>query len=193
MKWSRGKMTIALLTAVAALRLPPAVSTRRDALGLAAAAAALPISPAFAAPQLVSKELSQLIVKAKKLRGDVAKGAAADRSAANYAKIAERVRRDEATVLQPLRAAMIAAAASAPDSLSEEQRKQLRFQPIALKGHMLELGQALDAYNLDEYVSKSTGETYPGGKVERELEEVGETCDDFLDLLAGKAVEQRKD
>ena len=117
----------------------------------------------------------------------------ADRSAANYAKIAERVRRDEATVLQPLRAAMIAAAASAPDSLSEEQRKQLRFQPIALKGHMLELGQALDAYNLDEYVSKSTGETYPGGKVERELEEVGETCDDFLDLLAGKAVEQRKD
>ena len=185
--------TIALLTAVAALRLPPAVSTRRDALGFAAAAAALPISPAFAAPQLVSKELSQLIAKAKKLRGDVAKGAAADRSAANYAKITERVRRDEATVLQPLRAAMIAAAASAPESLSEEQRKQLRFQPIALKGHMLELGQALDAYNLDEYVSKSTGETYPGGKVERELEEVGETCDDFLDLLAGKAVEQRKD
>ena len=185
-------MTIALLTAVAALRLPPAVSTRRDALGLAAAAAALPISPAFAAPQLVSKELSQLIVKAKKLRGDVAKGAAADRSAANYAKITERVRRDEATVLQPLRAAMIAAAALR-GSLSEDQRKQLRFQPIALKGHMLELGQALDAYNLDEYVSKSTGETYPGGKVERELEEVGETCDDFLDLLAGKAVEQRKD
>ena len=185
-------MAIALLTAVAALRLPPAVSTRRDALGLAAAAAALPISPAFAAP-FVSKELSQLIVKAKKLRGDVAKGAAADRSAANYAKITERVRRDETTVLQPLRAAMIAAAAAAPESLSEEQRKQLRFQPIALKGHMLELGQALDAYNLDEYVSKSTGETYPGGKVERELEEVGETCDDFLDLLAGKAVEQRKD
>ena len=30
---------IALLTAVAALRLPPAVSTRRDALGLAAATA----------------------------------------------------------------------------------------------------------------------------------------------------------
>ena len=29
--------------------------------------------------------------------------------------------------------------------------------------------------------------------MERELEEVGETCDDFLDLLAGKAVEQRKD
>ena len=184
--------TIALLTAVAALRLPPAVSTRRDALGLAAATVVLPISPAFAAP-LVSKELSQLIVKAKKLRGDVAKGAAADRSAANYAEIAERVRRDEATVLQPLRAAMIAAAASAPDSLSEDQRKQLRFQPIALKGHMLELGQALDSYNLDEYVSKSTGETYPGGKVERELEEVGETCDDFLDLLAGKVVEQRKD
>ena len=102
-------------------------------------------------------------------------------------------RHNAATVLQPLRAAMIAAAASAPESLSEEQRKQLRFQPIALKGHMLELGQALDAYNLDEYVSKSTGETYPGGKVERELEEVGETCDDFLDLLAGKAVEQRKD
>ena len=62
-------MAIALLTAVAALRLPPAVSTRRDALGLAAATVVLPISPAFAAPQLVSKELAQLIVKAKKLRG----------------------------------------------------------------------------------------------------------------------------
>ena len=53
-------------------------------------------------------------------------GPAADRSAANYAKITERVRRDEATVLQPLRAAMIAAAASAPDSLSEELPSELR-------------------------------------------------------------------
>ena len=40
--------------------------------------------------------------------------------------------------------------------------------------------------------SKSTGDTYPGGRVERELEEVCETCDDFLSLVRGRAITVRK-
>ena len=36
-------------------------------------------------------------------------------------------------------------------------------------------------------------QTYPGGKVERELEEVCETLDDFLALAAGRSVEARPD
>ena len=193
-------MAIGLFAAVAAVRLPPAVS-RRDALSFAAAAAALPAAPALASQQLVSNELALLIVKAKQLRGAVRTGAAARRTfpmdptdgVNNYQKLTQQVRRAEVATLQPLRAAMIAAAASAPATLSEENRKQLKFQPIALKGHMLELGQALDGWRFDEYSSKSTGEVYPGGKVERELEEISETCDDFLALLAGKTVEMKKE
>ena len=49
--------------------------------------------------------------------------------------------------------------------------------------------QALKGAKFDAYISKSTGRTYPGGKVERELEEIGETCDDFLTLALGKLPE----
>ena len=45
----------------------------------------------------------------------------------------------------------------------------------------------------DEYTSKTTGETYPGGKVERELEEVCDTASDFLLLAQGKAAPVRDD
>ena len=51
--------------------------------------------------------------------------------------------------------------------------------------------QALKAYKFDSYTSKTTGSTYPGGKVERELEEVCETADDFINLAYGRAVEGR--
>ena len=37
----------------------------------------------------------------------------------------------------------------------------------------------------EAYTSKRSGRDYPGGKVERELEEISETCDDFLTLAAG--------
>ena len=104
----------ALLTAIAALRLPPAVSTRSwrasSACGARAAAAAdfAGVRGATARQQGArSAHREGEEVARRRCKG------AADRSAANYAKIAERVRRDEATVLQPLHAAMIAAAASA--------------------------------------------------------------------------------
>ena len=46
--------------------------------------------------------------------------------------------------------------------------------------------QALKEAKFEAYVSKRTGRTYPGGKVERELEEIEETCDDFLTLALGR-------
>jgi|TARA_B110000196_G_scaffold35976_1_gene27006 hypothetical protein len=51
--------------------------------------------------------------------------------------------------------------------------------------------QALKEYKFESYTSKTTGSTYPGGKVERELEEVCDTADDFINLAYGRAVEQR--
>jgi hypothetical protein len=46
--------------------------------------------------------------------------------------------------------------------------------------------QALKEAKFEAYISKRTGKTYPGGKVERELEEIEETCDDFLTLALGR-------
>ena len=69
----------------------------------------------------------------------------------------------------------------------------LARQPEFLKGHLSELEFYLKKSQFDEYVSKTTGETYPGGKVERELEEVCDTASDFLALAAGKPVPVRAD
>ena len=51
--------------------------------------------------------------------------------------------------------------------------------------------QALKEWKFDEYVSKTTGSVYKGGKVERELEEVCETADDFMILAAGRKIDGR--
>ena len=75
--------------------------------------------------------------------------------------------------------------------LPDEAQKSLSLQPIIMKGHLLELDTALKEYKFDEYVSKTTGKVYRGGKVERELEEVCETADDFLALAAGQPVEAK--
>ena len=61
-----------------------------------------------------------------------------------------------------------------------------------MKGHLFELDQALKEFKFEEYKSKTTGSTYLGGKVERELEEVCETADDFISLAYGRPIEQRK-
>lgn len=56
---------------------------------------------------------------------------------------------------------------------------------MLLKGHYSELDEAVASpTGFDEYVSKSNKKTYAGGKVERELEEVVETADEFLALMA---------
>jgi len=58
------------------------------------------------------------------------------------------------------------------------------IQPQIMKGHMLELDEALRSPDgFTEYVSKTTKDTYPGGKVERELEEAVETAEDYCNLV----------
>jgi len=172
------------------------------ALLVLAATTRPPPASAAAAP-VVSEELRLLIVKAKALKGGVRAGAASRRKLPldptpgvnNYASLTDRVRREQASVLVPLQAAMAAAAAAAGGSgrLPDDVQKQLALQPELLKGHLSELDYYLAKANFAEYVSKTTGETYPGGKVERELEEVCDTADDFLALAAGRAVPVRPD
>ena len=76
--------------------------------------------------------------------------------------------------------------------LPEDVLKALKLQPSFMKGHLLELDTALAANQFDEYKSKTTGSVYPGGKVERELEEVCETAEDFLTLAGGQMIDMRE-
>lgn len=62
-------------------------------------------------------------------------------------------------------------------------KSQIETQPLLLKGHLIELDEAIREDRFSEYTSKRTQDTYPGGKVERELEEVEDTVSDFLRLL----------
>ena len=110
----------------------------------------------------------------------------------NYASVTDTVVRAQASVLVPLQAAMATFAAT-PSGLPDDVQKQLATQALLLKGHLLELNDALGKYQFDEYVSKTTKMTYSGGKVERELEEVCDTVDDYMALARGEAVEQRED
>lgn len=88
---------------------------------------------------------------------------------------AKKVSEAKARTLEPLRNAM------EKNPLNDEKAK---LQPLLMKGHMLELDQALAASDgFSEYVSKTTGETYPGGKVERELEEAVETAQEYCILV----------
>ena len=67
----------------------------------------------------------------------------------------------------------------------------MRWSYHALPTMYLLSTQALKEYKFESYVSKTTGSTYTGGKVERELAEVCDTADDFINLAYGRAVEQR--
>eukprot|EP00967_Tisochrysis_lutea_P152558 scaffold299221_cov40-Tisochrysis_lutea.AAC.1 len=158
------------------------LTSRRDVLSLsfsgAAAAAAVGrwslASAAASESVAVPPEIRRLAQKAKALRAFVRSTAATTRKSSNagtYVSLAARVQEDKEAVLLPLQAAL--AAYTAKTSLSDpELQKQLGLQPLLMKGHLLELDQALTEFKFDEYVSKTTGDTYPGGKVERELEEV---------------------
>ena len=103
----------------------------------------------------------------------------------NYINIERTVLRGKTEVLLPLLAAMKDYAATA--SLPEDKLKQLQEQPTLLVGHLSELdyyvskSQKLNSY--EEYTSKTTGDIYPGGKVERELEEAVETVEEFVALM----------
>lgn len=73
--------------------------------------------------------------------------------------------------LAPLQTKMLAAAPKDSPALIQAQLMQ---------GHLLELRQALAESDFATYTSKRSKQTYPGGKVERELEEVSETVEEFL-------------
>jgi len=190
--------TSALLDRRQLLQLPVA------ALPLAAALAAAPASAAvlagYGAKLNIPDAIKVKIIKAKGLRATVRQSAQNRRSLPmdptpgvnNYASLTDEVQRTKTIVLLPLIAALKELTKSeAAAELPEEQRKQLKEQPLLLKGHVLELDQALKELKFDEYKSKTTGAIYPGGKVERELEEVCETLDDFVALAAGQVVEER--
>ena len=115
-----------------------------------------------------------------------------DPAAGNYAGVAGTVVRGQKEVLLPLQAAITALAAEVqlPDG---ESKKLLDLQPQLMKGHLSELDYYLKKASFEEYSSKTTGDNYPGGKVERELEEVCDTASDFLSLAQGKAAPVRDD
>ena len=194
---------LALSTVVAGLLLPHAQLTRREALVAAAAAPALLALPtaapaAVATPVKDIEKIKVLAAKAKALKATVKTSAAGRRKLPldptpgvnNYASTTGAVTRAKQVTLLPLQAAMAAAAAPAA-GLPDDMRKKLKEQAIFMKGHLLELDQALAEFKFEEYTSKTTGSTYPGGKVERELEEVCETADDFISLSYGRAIEQK--
>lgn len=88
---------------------------------------------------------------------------------------AKKIEAATTKTLEPLRNAM------EQNPLNDDKAK---VQPLLMKGHMLELAEALKAPDgFKEYVSKTTGDTYPGGKVERELEEAVETAEDYCNLV----------
>jgi len=60
-------------------------------------------------------------------------------------------------------------------------------------GHLSELDFYLKRASFEQYTSKRTGETYPGGKVERELEEICDTAADFILLAQNKPAPARDD
>jgi len=173
------------------LQLVPALAVSTASLGA--------VRPASA--KIVTDEIKLLTVKAKQLRAGVSSSAGNRRllpldptpGVNNYATLTDTVLRAKANVLVPLQKAMAAAAkeAKAEGKLAPELQQELSLQSSYMKGHILELDQALKEWKFDEYVSKTTGSVYKGGKVERELEEVCETADDFMTLAAGRKIDVR--
>ena len=190
--------TLLLLASASALRVP--TLTRRDLVKLPAVAAiAAAAQPAYAVNKL--DDIKVLAAKTKSLRSYVRSTSGnrrlfpMDPDSNNYINIERTVLRGKTEVLLPLLAAMKDYAATA--SLPEDKLKQLQEQPTLLVGHLSELdyyvskSQKLNSY--EEYTSKTTGDIYPGGKVERELEEACDTASDFIALAAGKSVPVRED
>eukprot|EP00968_Pinguiococcus_pyrenoidosus_P001518 scaffold69_cov248-Pinguiococcus_pyrenoidosus.AAC.12 len=140
------------------------VSRRELAIATAGAwFSGVTIAAASGVPTLQNVEA--LGEKAKRLRSAVRKDGADSK---------ERVLRELKVVLKPLQEDMEAVAGG---------NKQAKTQALLMKGHLLELEQAVRSDDWQPYRSKTTGGLYPGGKPERELEEVEETLEDFLKLF----------
>lgn len=136
---------------------------RRDAIGFAATAAiGLSALPARGA----EPDLFELGAQAKALRATVR----AKKAGAKATLVAAQT-----SVLAPLRDAMLTQAPS----------KDAKEKGLEMKGHLMEIDYFVNAKEnyFAPYTSKTTGDTYPGGKLERELEEVSDTFDEYVALL----------
>eukprot|EP00614_Pseudopedinella_elastica_P022049 CAMPEP_0172616534 /NCGR_PEP_ID=MMETSP1068-20121228/65246_1 /TAXON_ID=35684 /ORGANISM="Pseudopedinella elastica, Strain CCMP716" /LENGTH=218 /DNA_ID=CAMNT_0013421997 /DNA_START=76 /DNA_END=732 /DNA_ORIENTATION=+ len=70
--------------------------------------------------------------------------------------------------------------------LEDDDLKKGAALPQEMKGHLTEIRFFLNEESgFDTYSSSSTGKSYAGGKVERELEEIAETATEYL-VLARK-------
>mmetsp|Transcript_18596 Transcript_18596/g.74241 ORF Transcript_18596/g.74241 Transcript_18596/m.74241 type:complete len:191 (-) Transcript_18596:250-822(-) len=140
-----------------------AKTTRKDfciSTAVAIAAATSSSSAARAAGGLVPA--TQLVDELAQLRADTRAGR----------MNAKKVTKATAKTLEPLRNAM--------EKNPFNNSDKAKLQPLLMKGHMLELEEALASPDgFKEYVSKTTQDTYPGGKVERELEEAVETAEAY--------------
>ena len=158
--------------------------SRRHATAAALASAAL-ASPASHATtfntqtlQAKTQNIHELTRAANQLRNSLAIDAPMD--APDYKKTTQRMKQ-ETEKLYALQKDMEQLAPSL--DLSDDLKQRANLQPLLLKGHLLELQEALASKSFDTYVSKSTKKTYLGGKVERELEEICETAEYFLSLV----------
>mmetsp|Transcript_3169 Transcript_3169/g.8186 ORF Transcript_3169/g.8186 Transcript_3169/m.8186 type:complete len:178 (+) Transcript_3169:17-550(+) len=144
-------------------KLPVKVVQRQEFLSWLACVA--PVAAASAAPGALYPA-TQLVDELEDLREDVRRG---------KISTATKVLTAKERTLVPLRTAM------EKNPLNDDAAK---LQPLLMKGHMLELDEALaSAEGFKPYTSKTTGDTYPGGKVERELEEAVETARDYCGLV----------
>mmetsp|Transcript_142605 Transcript_142605/g.265855 ORF Transcript_142605/g.265855 Transcript_142605/m.265855 type:complete len:249 (-) Transcript_142605:32-778(-) len=93
-------------------------------------------------------------------------------------KAEKKVKEDYKTLLEPLQKLLVS---NAEGSDSPVKAKAL-LKAEEMKGHMVELALVLEKGDWTPYVSKSTGKTYTS-QVERELEEITETTEEWFKIL----------
>eukprot|EP00929_Paragymnodinium_shiwhaense_P118444 TRINITY_DN9036_c0_g1_i1.p1 TRINITY_DN9036_c0_g1~~TRINITY_DN9036_c0_g1_i1.p1 ORF type:complete len:242 (-),score=82.19 TRINITY_DN9036_c0_g1_i1:87-812(-) len=177
------------------------VSPRRGALlGLLGASSSLAVSLAEMSPALAEAPPQEVLLVApykpqvEKLQkivrqtGELAnmfstQGSGGSLIGGSADALRERMGEGKKDVLEPLQRDLEAAAAKIIGVLSNaDDKKRMEELPVELKGHLLELDEAVQKGFFSEYTSAKTGKTYTGGKAERELEEVVEVLDEFLTL-----------
>jgi len=94
-------------------------------------------------------------------------------------KASKTVKEQYKTVLEPLQS-LLASMATQSDSKNKDKALAKADE---FKGHMLELAAILESDDFTPFVSKTTGKTYKGGPVERELEEMAESTQGWFTAL----------
>jgi len=182
--------SLGMLSSQRLVRAPEMLFTRREAFAAAACSSVLLPTAVHAARLTAEMEaaakakvkplsIDELTRKARSLRSFTI---TASKTGTPMEARHDRLVRKKEQVLMPLLAAITAVAPTL--GLPEEKQKRAELLPMLMKGHFLELDEAIERNAFEAYESKSQGKTYAGGKVERELEEVIETAEEFLELMA---------